>query len=112
MDVHQTTSNYYDIYTGTWTDWSRGRILGGTLTTTSTHGGLLIAFLSLYVTVAGTCFWRIGCFVFHYVYSTEAPRDAFYHQRQAVLRNAANATTGITILFQMFFAWRRTQPPK
>lgn len=112
MDVHQTTSNYYDIYTGTWTDWSRGRILGGTLTTTSTHGGLLIAFLSLYVTVAGTCFWRIGCFVFHYVYSTEAPRDAFYHQRQALLRNAASATTGITSLFQMFFAWRRAQPPK
>lgn len=107
------TSNappHYNIYTGVWTDWSHNRIIGSTLTTTRAHGNLLIAFLSLFVAVVGTSFWRICCFVLHYLYSTEVPRDAMYHQRQSVLRNAANATTGITALFQVLSAWREAHP--
>lgn len=108
MEASSETSSY-DIYTGVWVDWSHGTVFGATLTTTSTHGGLLIAFLSLFVTIVGTSFWRMSCFALHYFYSTEAPRDALYHQRQAILRNAANTTTGITSLFLVFNAWRNSR---
>ncbi|KAL1634241.1 hypothetical protein SLS58_010785 [Diplodia intermedia] len=106
MDVH------HEIYTGVWTDWSHDKLLGATLTTTRTHGSLLIAFISLFVAVVGTSFWRICCFILHYIYSTEASRDAMYHQRQAVLRDAANATTGIASLFLILNSWRKNQPPR
>lgn len=109
MDASLAMSNY-DVYTGVWTDWSRNQVFGVTLTTTRAYGSLLIAFLSLFVAVVGTNFWRISCFIFHYAYSTESPRDALYHQRQAILRNAANTTSGITSLFLVFNAWRKARP--
>lgn len=95
------------IYTGIWTNWAHGRLFGATLTTTRTHGSLLIAFLSLFVTFVGTRFWRIGCFIVHYIYSTSAPRDGLYHQRQAILRNAANGTTGLWGFCEVLYAWRK-----
>ncbi|OJD39089.1 cytochrome p450 protein [Diplodia corticola] len=105
------STTYYDIYTGLWTNWSRGKIFGATLTTTRTSGSLLIAFLSLFVTIVGTHFWRIGCFVFHSVCSTKSSGDALYHQRQAVLRNSANAATGLASFLQIFYAWQQTPSP-
>lgn len=96
------------IYTGVWTNWADGRLFGATLTTTRTHGSLLIAFISLFVAIVGTRFWRIGCFTVHCVYSTGAPRDGLYHQRQAILRNAANGTTGLWSFCQILYAWRKT----
>ncbi|KAF2142266.1 uncharacterized protein K452DRAFT_333074 [Aplosporella prunicola CBS 121167] len=105
MDAH------YEIYTGIWTDWSHNKLLGITLTTTRTHGSFLIAFLSLFVAVIGTSTWKICCFILHYIYSTEASRDALYHQRQAILRNSANASTGISSLFLLLKAWQ-TQSTK
>lgn len=102
----------YGIYTGVWIDWSRGEILGATLTTTRPCGNLLIALVSLFVTAVGTSFWRIARFVFHCIYSSDDPRDAVYHQRQAVLRNSGNATTGIVSLLRMFRAWRQHRAKK
>lgn len=96
------------IYTGVWTNWANGRLLGATLTTTRTHGSLLIAFLSIFVTFVGTRFWRIGCFIVHYIYSTSAPRDGLYHQRQAILRNVVNGTPGLWGLCEFLYAWRTT----
>lgn len=113
MDPLPPASNappHYDIYTGVWTDWSQNRIIGSTLTTTRAHGSLLIAFISLFVAVVGTGFWRICCFGLHCLYSTRASHDAIYHQRQTVLRNAANAATGVTSLYQVLNAWRRAHP--
>ncbi|OJD33670.1 cation diffusion facilitator family metal ion [Diplodia corticola] len=96
------------IYLGVWTNWEHGKTLGVTLTVTRAHGNLLIAFLSLFVTIAGTSFWRISCFAMHYMYSAKTPQDGLYHQRQAILRNAANGATGLWSFFQVLYAWRRT----
>ncbi|KAL1633282.1 hypothetical protein SLS58_011148 [Diplodia intermedia] len=96
------------IYLGVWTNWEHGKILGVTLTVTRAHGNLLIALVSLFVTIAGTSFWRVGCFAIHYIYSTKTPQDGLYHQRQAILRNAANGATGLWSLLQVFHAWRTT----
>lgn len=98
---------YYDIYRGIWINWSRGSIFGATLTLTRHDGDLLIAFVALFVTVVGTSFWRIACFFIHTLYSSEAPRDGLYHQRQAILRNSANGSSGLVSLAQALWAWRR-----
>ncbi|KAL1651363.1 hypothetical protein SLS58_000703 [Diplodia intermedia] len=52
-----------DIYTGVWTNWTRGRVFGATITVASRNGALLVAFLDLSVSLAGTVIWRIAYFV-------------------------------------------------
>ncbi|KAF2084695.1 hypothetical protein K490DRAFT_10084, partial [Saccharata proteae CBS 121410] len=95
------------VMLGAWTNWSRGSILGSTLTLTKLNGGLLTALLALFVTLAGSSFWRIACFVLHFILSSHEAQDGLYHQRQAILRNAANGTTGIFHLLQVNWAWRK-----
>lgn len=96
-----------DVYLGIWINWSRGSIRGATLTLNRGNGGLLTAFLALFVTVVGTRFWRIGCFSIHRYFSSKHARDALCHQRQAILRNAAESTSGLWTLLCACWAWRR-----
>ncbi|EKG12900.1 hypothetical protein MPH_09999 [Macrophomina phaseolina MS6] len=97
----------YPVHLGIWTNWSRGPVLGATLTVDQQTGGLLIAILAFFITWVGTSFWRICCFIFHQVHSTPKPRDGLYHQRQAILRNASTAESGLTSLLETGWAWRR-----
>lgn len=96
-----------DVYLGVWTNWSHGRIRGATLTMSRRNGGLLTAFLALFVGVAGTSFWKIGCFLIHRYLSSKHAADALYHQRQAILRNASNSQSGLVTLLHTCWAWRR-----
>ncbi len=42
----------------------------------------------------------------HYALSSEAERDGIYHQRQAILRNAADGVSALRSLVRMNWAWR------
>lgn len=94
------------IYTGTWVNHSYGRIAGGTLTLTRENGGLLIAFLALFVAAAGRSFWRLTRFILHTIFSSEERRDGVYHQRQAILRNTQIAMDAGLDLMYSRVAWR------
>lgn len=96
-----------DVYPGFWTDWSHGRIRGATLTLSNRDGGFLITFLAIFVVIVGTSFWRTACFVIHYTLSSDTPKDGIYHQRQAILGNAASGASGLLSLLQMNWAWRK-----
>ncbi|KAH7053229.1 hypothetical protein B0J12DRAFT_622697 [Macrophomina phaseolina] len=101
-------SSHYDIYTGFWTNWSRGPVLGATITTPRQSGTIFIAILALFVSIVGTHFWNITCFCLHYILSSSKPQDALYHQRQATLRNSATGTSGLWALLMVLSAWRRS----
>lgn len=47
------STNNYEIKLGFWTNWSDGKILGATMTLTRQNGGYLIAFLAIFVGMAG-----------------------------------------------------------
>lgn len=100
------------MYLGRWTNWSRGHVVGSTITLTRRDGTLLIAFVALFITIVGTSFWRIACYGLHRFFSTEAARDALYHQRQAVLRNSANGASGLGSLTEILYAWNRGKKTK
>lgn len=100
------TTTDYPVHLGFWTNWSHGRYTGATMTLSHRNGALLIAFLAIFVTTAGTSFWRIVCFAVHQLGSSRMPKDGLYHQRQAILRNAANEASGISALFRLYWAWR------
>lgn len=101
------SSSEFGVYTGVWINWSHSQTLGRTLTLNRRDGDLLIAFVALFVTIVGTSFWRVTCFAIHYYYSSEAPQDGVHHQRQAILRNAANGASGLWHLIQSVWAWRK-----
>lgn len=105
---------HQDIYLGFWTNWSHGAIRGATLTLKRRDGGFLLAFLALFVTVAGTSFWRIACFAIHRIRSSEGAADGIYHQIQAILRNATDATSALWGMLRIAWVWRghKTSRPR
>lgn len=98
----------YVVQLGTWTNWSRGRIMGATLTVSRTNGNYLLSFTAFFISLVSVRFWRILCFVLHSRLATPAPRDALHHQRQALLRNANSATSSSWALVRLAWAWRGT----
>ncbi|KAH7397396.1 hypothetical protein BKA66DRAFT_566504 [Pyrenochaeta sp. MPI-SDFR-AT-0127] len=95
-----------NIYSGFWINRSLGAVRGATLTLDRRSGGLLIAFIALFVGVAGHGFWKIARLVLHFALSDESNRDAIYHQRQVVLRNSTSYDTALAMV-QASHAWRR-----
>lgn len=101
------TSAEYAVYHGIWTNWSRGRIMGATLTLSRTDGNYLLAFTAFFISMVSARFWRILCFIAHNKFSTPEPRDALHHQRQAILRNSASAPSSLWTILQLIWTWRR-----
>lgn len=97
-----------NVYVGVWTNWSRGQVLGATVTTTKEYGSLLIAFTAFFIAFVSSRFWRILCLILHRSYSTQEKRDAIYHQRQIVLRNASSPESGLVAFIRLLLAWRKT----
>jgi hypothetical protein len=110
-----TVSNDVHTYTGIWINWSHGRAQGTTLTLTQQHGGLLAAFLAIFVTITGGMFWKILSFVLHQSYATgpdDPNKDALHQNRQAILRKAVSAGDAAWSFLTLPVGWRgRLQSP-
>lgn len=48
-----------NVYEGFWTNWDKGRILGGRITLSSSRGTILVAFIAIFVTICGGQMWTI-----------------------------------------------------
>lgn len=94
------------VHLGTWTNWSRGKVMGATLTLERNDGNLLIAFTAVFVGLVTGRVWRIACYVFHRCYSTPEPQDTLHHQRQAVLRNSGSAASAVWAFANLTLAWQ------
>lgn len=95
-----------DVYTGVWTNWDHNSVFGATLTLSVREPGLLVTFVAIFLTVVGTRFWRIACFALHQILLSKDTHDGLYHQRQAVLCNSSSATSALTTLVKLSWAWR------
>lgn len=95
------------IYTGPWINWSRGLVLGSTITLSQRDGSLLTAFLGIFVTVAGTAFWRILSFLIHQHRAKQALTDAIHQQQQAILRNSGSPDAAAWQMTQLAWHWRK-----
>ena len=95
------------VYTGFWINWSRGHILGSTITLSQRDGGLLTAFLGIFVTVAGAACWTIQSFLIHQHRANRGPSNAIHHQQQVVLRNSNTAGSAAWQILQVAWYWRK-----
>jgi hypothetical protein len=96
----------FEIYTGTWTDWSRGRVLGATLTLSSRDASLLLAFIAAFVTVLAIRIWIIVAFATHQFSAAGGKHDGLYYQRQVILRNTKSAPAAAWLFLQQAWHWR------
>lgn len=97
-----------DAYLGVWTNWSKGKIHGSTLTLPRREAGLLTAFLAIYVSAVGGQFWRIVCYTVHQARAGQTARrgDVFHRQTQVLLRNSEGAGGGLWEFARLPFQWR------
>ncbi|KAI0531672.1 hypothetical protein GGR58DRAFT_524197 [Xylaria digitata] len=98
MSTGPNPTGQYPVYVGTWINWSRGQILGGTLTLRRGDADLLIAFTAFFIAFVAIRVWRLICFATHRSCSKETPQNAIYHQHRAILRNSSTPEDGIRLL--------------
>jgi hypothetical protein len=99
------------IYQGCWINWTKGRLLGSTLTLTSTNSTLLTNMLALFVTMAGGQFWTILRFTLHQLrasHNSDRQLNILYHKEQVVLRNTTSALTTAQLLLTLRWDSRRS----
>lgn len=97
-----------DIYHGAWVDWSRGAVLGSTVTLSSRYASILTAFLALFVTVVGSCLWRISSFIIHQYSSSPDAKDGLHHQHQLIFRNTGSPAEAAKSFTEIAWHWRRS----
>ena len=96
------------IYTGVWVNWSRGRLMGSTLTVSTSNGGLLSAFLAIFISLTGIAFWRITSFALHQIRARRAFHDGLHHQQQLIFRNTGTASGAFWQMLQLPKFWRHS----
>lgn len=94
------------IYKGPWINWSKGAVVGATLTLSDRDGGLLISFVATFVTIVAAQLWRILSFTSHQVRSTSEAQDGLHFQQQNVFRNATTPGSAAWIFLQQAWHWR------
>ncbi|KAI1740921.1 hypothetical protein F4680DRAFT_465117 [Xylaria scruposa] len=109
MTTQLSDDGQYPVYVGVWTNWSRGQVLGLTLTLKREEANLLIAFTAFFITFVSTRCWRIMCFAFHRQYATNDSRDAVHHQRQAILRNSSTPESGLQLFLRLIWTNRHSK---
>lgn len=98
------------VHTDFWIDYGHGKLRGTTFTVSSIEGGYIIAFLALYISVAGTQLWLIVRFILHQLNARHKQRNAFLAQQQLVLRNGKGMLYTAWRFFQIGWAWRGLEP--
>ena len=107
MSTLPSSSN---VYLGAWVNWSKGSVLGSTITTTATAGAVIVAFLAVYITLCGTNLWTLLCFLIYHRRSSKENREGFFHQQQTLLRNNNSPFSASMQLFILGWFWRKSSP--
>ncbi len=94
------------IYHGPWINWSHGAALGATITLNQRDGGLLTAFLAIFVSVAGAACWKITSYTIHQRRASQDYEDALHHQQQAILCNNDGPAGALWDFIQLPWYWR------
>ncbi|KAK8112477.1 hypothetical protein PG984_013003 [Apiospora sp. TS-2023a] len=95
------------VYLGVWTNWSRGYVLGSTLTLSREQGNYVIALIAFFIAFVATRFWRIFCFIFHRSFSSPTSAQTMHRQRQIILCNSSSPESGLVSLTLLLWSWRR-----
>jgi hypothetical protein len=94
-----------NVYTGFWTNWSKGKVDGATITVTSHIGAFLLAFIAMFIQVTGRHLWHIVCYLIHHLCATEKDSPPIIRQQQVILRNTSSPIGTAIRLFELLLAY-------
>jgi hypothetical protein len=95
-----------NVHIGFWINWSRGQVLGSTITLSKNHGGVLTAFLAIVISFTAASTWVIIAFAIHRHFSSMEKEDSIHHQRQVILRNSRSGFLALRNFAGMIWARR------
>lgn len=98
------------VYQGFWIDYSRGTVIGATITTTANTANLIIAITSLLVAFTGAHLWELVAFVHHSRISSRDPQPTLHRQRQFLVRNIVSPGAFVLEMIKVGWGWRRHHP--
>lgn len=98
------------IYQGFWTDWSKGKLLGTTLTLDPAGTIFLTNSLAMVVTLCGIQLWTILRFALHQwaPTSSHTPSTPHLNKQQLILRNAGSALSTAQLMLELACTSRRS----
>ena len=92
---------------GFWIDYTHGPVLGATITASSSHANLVIAILSVLVTLAGSHLWDLIAFIRFWTGVSNQPRSALpHHQLQILVRNVPSPGAFLLEAASVGWSWR------
>ncbi|PVH95128.1 hypothetical protein DM02DRAFT_691345 [Periconia macrospinosa] len=83
------------VWCGFWINWSSDNVHGAVLTLPRQWALILVAFMALFVKLAGSYLWGIICFAIHQANASSWHQDDMYHHFQLVLRNSESEASFI-----------------
>jgi hypothetical protein len=95
-----------NIYTGVWTNHSRGRVYGTTLTLTDAQATALVSFLAVLITLTSTRSFKILRYVWYHLRTHEIARDGLARQQDVLLRNAETDMGTLPLVPWIAWKWR------
>lgn len=96
-----------------WRDYSTGPFQSHVFTLTADDGRLLLAALSVFVTLVGGSTWTLASFVLHQLKTDhKASQDGLYFQIQVLLRNPVSPGAAIKEALFVWWAWRPRKSEK
>jgi hypothetical protein len=91
---------------GFWIDYTLGPVLGAIITISSSDANLVIAVLSVLVTITGSHFWDLIAFIRFWTGVSNQPRSAFHHQLQILVRNITSPGAVLLEIALVGWSWR------
>ena len=89
------TSSDGNTYFGPWVDWSRGRVLGATITLSNHNAGLLVAFFALFVSFAMGKLWTLASHGVYYLGPGSKSTDELPREHLDILQNSATPEAAV-----------------
>ena len=95
------------VHEGFWIDYTKGPVLGATITCTSSNANLVIAVLSVLVTFAGSHLWDLIAFIRYWRGVSNDRRSALHHQVQILARNITSPGSFLLEVAKVGWTWPR-----
>jgi hypothetical protein len=100
------TMSSAQVYKGVWTDWSKGAVLGKSLTVTDAMGNILLTIIATYISYVGMFLWRIIAFGLHQLLVKSSPTNAIRHQQQLAMRNSSDPLSAFIDVLSIWKAYQ------
>ncbi|KAF2680250.1 hypothetical protein K458DRAFT_312414 [Lentithecium fluviatile CBS 122367] len=95
---------------GLWTDWSKGSIMGATLTVEAQDGILIVAFLTILASIGTAQLWNLFTFLVHQWLASSKLSDGLFWQHQVLLRTMPTPTAFMADSIKLSWVWRSKVP--